>query len=141
MDVVETVARSTFLSLTYNSLGVQPYVDTSEQLPADVTYIDDGPEREPPLSVARIDPGHGDSIAVLRTFARHPDMAQARRPRSVYINQISSLSPHDRETLIVSIGWDCRSEYEWVKHVGCVGRARDPGVDPVAVAGGPMPRG
>jgi 4-carboxymuconolactone decarboxylase len=137
MDVVETVAHSTFLALVYNSFGVQPDADASEQLPADVPHTYDGPEREPPLSVARIDPGPGDSIAVLRTFARHPDMAQARRPRSVYINQISPLSPHDRETLILRIGWDCRSEYEWAKHVGSVGRARDHGVDPVAVAGGP----
>jgi alkylhydroperoxidase family enzyme len=39
--------------------------------------------------------------------------------------------------LILRIGWDCRSEYEWAQHVGSVGRARDHGLDPVRIAQGP----
>ena len=62
---------------------------------------------------------------------------EARRPRAGFINQVSKLTPHDREILILRIGWDCRSEYEWAKHVGTVGRARDHGVDPAQVAAGP----
>jgi hypothetical protein len=35
------------------------------------------------------------------------------------------------------IGWDCQAEYEWAKHVGSVGHARDHGIDPGLVAAGP----
>ena len=39
--------------------------------------------------------------------------------------------------LILRIGWDCRSEYEWAQHVGSVGRARDHGLEPIWIAQGP----
>ena len=39
--------------------------------------------------------------------------------------------------LILRIGWNCRSEYEWAQHVGSVGRARDYGLEPVRIAEGP----
>ena len=68
-------------------------------------------------------------------------MATARRPRAQFVNEISTLTPHDRETLILRIGWNCRSEYEWAKHVGSVGHARDHGVDPALVAQGPTAPG
>lgn len=74
---------------------------------------------------------------MLRTFARHPALTGARRPRAGFVNGVSKLTPHDREILILRIGWDCQSEYEWAKHVGEVGRARDHGVDPTLVAAGP----
>ena len=70
-------------------------------------------------------------------FARHPALAQARGRRANYINRVSPLTPHDREILILRIGWDCQAVYEWAKHVGTVGRARYHGVDPRAVALGP----
>jgi len=34
------------------------------------------------------------------------------------------------------MGWNCQSEYEWAKHVGSVGRAREIGLDPVKIAEG-----
>jgi alkylhydroperoxidase family enzyme len=34
------------------------------------------------------------------------------------------------------MGWNCRAEYEWAKHVGSVGRARDQGLDPPKIAEG-----
>jgi hypothetical protein len=34
------------------------------------------------------------------------------------------------------MGWNCRAEYEWAKHVGSVGRARDHGLDPPKIAEG-----
>ena len=64
-----------------------------------------------------------------------------RSKRARYINRISPLTPHDRETLILRIGWNCQAVYEWAKHVGTVGRARDHGVDPVTVAEGPTSPG
>ena len=141
MDAVETVNHFTVLSLIYNSYGVQPDADTPDRLPTDVAYRVDVPDREPALRVARFEPLEGDGIAVSRTFARYPELAQARSRRANYINRVSPLSPHDREILILRIGWNCQAEYEWAKHVGTVGRARDHGVDPVAVAEGPTAQG
>jgi alkylhydroperoxidase family enzyme len=144
MDAVETVAHISFLSCLARSFGV----------PADGLQAADpptgwpgGPERpDIPVpgrlpTVARIQPVDGGQIAVRRTFANHPTMDAARQPRADFVNRISPLSAHDRETLILRIGWDCRSEYEWAKHVGSVGRARDHGVDPSLVAAGPTAPG
>ncbi|MYD71162.1 MAG: carboxymuconolactone decarboxylase family protein [Acidobacteria bacterium] len=137
IDAVETANHFMVLSMIYNAFGIQPDDDTPDRLPADVPYRITVPEREPRLAMARLEPLDGPGIAVRRTFARHPAMAEARGPRAGYINRISPLSPHDREILILRIGWNCQAVYEWAKHVGTVGRARDHGVDPRAVALGP----
>ena len=137
VDAVETANHFIVLSLIYNSFGVQPDGDTPDRLPTDVPYRITVPGREPRLALARLEPLDGPGIAVGRTFARHPAMAEARGPRAGYINRVSPLTPHDREILILRIGWNCQAVYEWAKHVGTVGRARDHGVDPRAVALGP----
>lgn len=137
IDAVETVNHFTVLSMIYNTFGVQPDDETTDRLPADVPYRISVPDREPRLTAARLEPLDGPGIAVSRTFARHPALAQPRSRRANYINRVSPLSPRDREILILRIGWDCQAVYEWAKHVGTVGRARDHGVDPVAVAQGP----
>jgi hypothetical protein len=138
MDAVETVAHMSFLCCLANSFGV----------PADafVPPVLDWPGGHAPrasrgwrapLTSARVDPIEGSQMAVRRTLARHPALDAARRPRADYVMAVSPLSPHDRETLILRIGWDCGSEYEWAKHVGQVGRARDHAVDPRLVVAGP----
>jgi alkylhydroperoxidase family enzyme len=137
MDAVETVNHFTFLALLHNSLGVQPDEGHADRLPTDIPYRVVVPDPEPALTTARVDPVAGPGIAVGRTFARHAKLNQARGRRANYINRVSPMSPRFREMLILRIGWDCRSEYEWAQHVGSVGRARDHGVDPTAVARGP----
>ena len=127
MDAVESVAHVSFLCCLARSLGVQPASPALARPEADRPAV---PPRQPTLTAARIEPTPGDGIAVLRTFARHPALARARRPRSAFISGKSPLTPHDRETLILRIGWDCQAEYEWAKHVGSVGHARDHGIDP-----------
>ena len=137
MEAVETVNHFTFLAMLSNSLGVQPDEGTTDRLPRDVPYRVVAGDPEPPLTAARVEPLPGDGIAVGRTFARHKALNQPRGRRANFINQVSKLTPRHREMLILRIGWDCRSEYEWAKHVGTVGRARDHGLDPVHVARGP----
>lgn len=137
IDAVETVNHFTVLSLLYNSFGVQPDEGTTDRLPTDEPYRVVVPEREPPLAVARIEPAAGESIAVTRTFARHPKLNGPRGARATFINRVSKLQPRHREMLILRIGWNCRSEYEWAQHVGSVGRAREHGLDPVRIAEGP----
>jgi 4-carboxymuconolactone decarboxylase len=138
MDAVESVAHVAFLCCLARSFGVQPASAAFALPPADRPAV---PPREAALTTARIEPTAGEGIAVLRTFARHRALAQARRPRSAFIAGKSPLTPHDRETLILRIGWDCQAEYEWAKHVGSVGHARDHGIDPAQVAAGPAARG
>jgi alkylhydroperoxidase family enzyme len=137
MDAIETVNHFTVLSLLYNSLGVQPDEGSTDRLPNDIPYRVVVPARESPLKVARVDPVPGSGIAVGRTFAQHPKLAEPRGRRANYINRGSPLTPRHREMLILRIGWNCQSEYEWAQHVGSVGRARDYGLDPMRIAQGP----
>ena len=134
MDAVESVAHVSFLCCLARSLGVQPASLTFARPQADRPAVS---PRQPALTTARIEPTEGEGIAVSRTFARHRPLAKARRPRSAFMTGKSLLTPHDRETLILRIGWDCQAEYEWAKHVGSVGHARDHGIDHALVAAGP----
>jgi alkylhydroperoxidase family enzyme len=136
VDAVETVNHFTTLSIFYNSLGIQPDAELKDRLPADVAYRMTVPAREPALTVARILPNQGRGIAVSRTFARYPLLNQRWNPRQGFILRTPLLTPQHREMLILRMGWNCQSEYEWAKHVGSVGRAREIGLDPVKIAEG-----
>ena len=65
-------------------------------------------------------------------------MAEAFSATSGYVLNpgLSGLTPHDRELLILRTGWNAQAVYEWAKHVGSVGRARDRGLDPYWIAQG-----
>src|SRR4051812_23332188 len=141
MEAVETFNHFTVLSMLYNSFGVQPENGLPDRLPPGVTYRVTVPKREPPLAKARFEPPAGRGIAVGRTFAMHPTLSRAWSPRQSFINQHSPLMPRHREMLILRMGWNCRSEYEWAQHVGRVGRAREHGLDPLKIAEGPKAQG
>jgi 4-carboxymuconolactone decarboxylase len=138
MDAVETVNHFVVLSMIYNSFGVQPDEDTTDRLPKGVPYRIVVPQREPALTVARFEPAAGRGIAVGRTFARYQKLNERWGPRQTFINRTSKLTPRHREMLILRMGWNCRAAYEWAKHVGSVGRARDHGLDPARIAEGPQ---
>jgi 4-carboxymuconolactone decarboxylase len=137
MDAVETVNHFIVLATMYNTLGVQPDADLKDRLPADVAYRIKVPAREPALTAARVEPNPGRGIAVSRTFAKYPKLNERWSPRQNFILRTSKLTPHQREMLILRMGWNCRSAYEWAKHVGSVGHARDQGLDPTKIAEGP----
>ncbi|MDX1384402.1 MAG: hypothetical protein R3190_12195 [Thermoanaerobaculia bacterium] len=137
LDAVMTVNESVLLATLYNSFGVQPDDGAMARLPADVPWRLDVAAPDPPLTAARVAPLEGEGLRVTRTFARHPRMAAARAGQSRFVNRVSPLSPYHRELLILRIGWNCRAVYEWAKHVGSVGRARDHGLDPERIARGP----
>ena len=137
VDAVMTVAEFTTLSMLFNTLGVQPDAASTERLPADVPYRLETPTREPALTRSRIDPVDGTELRVRRTIARHPRVAETWGGNTEYVNRRSPLTPIDRELLILRIGWNCQAEYEWAKHVGSVGRARDHGLVPRWIAEGP----
>lgn len=137
MEAVANVTQSTLLSMLLNSMGVQPDDWTTDRLPQDVPYRVAVPEREAPLSNPRIAPLEGRGIRVTRTFGRHPRLAGIQGATYSFVLGPSPLTDHDRELLILRIGWNCQAEYEWAKHVGSVGRARDHGLEPLRIAEGP----
>ena len=139
VDAVMTVGDTIASAILFNTLGIQPDADTTARIPTeDVGYSVIVPDAEPPLSAPRIDPVDGDGLRVSRTFQRHPAMAAARNqnPRYILEPEQSRLTPHDRELVILRMGWNSGAVYEWAKHVGSVGRARDHGLDPVWIAEG-----
>ena len=139
VDAVVTVNETTANAILFNSLGIQPDDNTTARIPTDdVAYRVVVPDREPSLTVPRIEPLEGDGLRVSRTFGRHPDMAAARgtNPGYVLTPERSRLVPHDRELLILRTGWNAQAVYEWAKHVGSVGRARAHGLEPRWIAQG-----
>jgi alkylhydroperoxidase family enzyme len=140
MDAVETVNHFTVLAMLYNSFGVQPEAESKDRLPRDVAYRVVVPPREPPVATARLAPPAGRGLAVGRTFGLYPTLSQHWSPRQTFINRRSPLAPRHREMLILRMGWNCRSEYEWAQHVGVVGRAREHGLEPMRIAHGPEAR-
>ena len=143
-DAVVTVSEVTASSILFNSLGVQPDDGATALMPSDdVAYRIDVPDREAPLTVPRIDPIEGDGIRVGRTLRQHPDMAAqwSANPSYVLNEERSRMIPHDRELLILRTGWNAQAVYEWAKHVGTVGRAREHGLEPLWIAQGKDARG
>ena len=134
VDAVMTVNQTTLLAMLLNSFGVQPDADALARWPADAPYRLDVADPEPPLREPRVAPLEGEGIRVGRTFGRHPRMQAARSGQSGYVNRVSPLTPYYRELLILRIGWNCQAVYEWAKHVGSVGRARDHGLEPERIA-------
>ena len=139
VDAVITVNEITSQAILFNSLGIQPDDDTTARIPTtSVGYRVVVPDREPPLVTPRIDPVDGDGLRVTRTLRRHPDMAAQWSANASFVlsPERSRLIPHDRELLILRTGWNAQSVYEWAKHVGSVGRARDRGLEPLWIAQG-----
>ena len=136
MDAVMTVAATTSHGLVFNSLGIEPDEGSTDHLPTEVPYRIVVPAPEPPLKVARVEPVPGKEIAINRTFARYPALAEPRATGSNYVNRVSTLEPRYRELLILRTGWNCQSEYEWAQHVGPVGRGRELGLPVERIAAG-----
>jgi alkylhydroperoxidase family enzyme len=140
IDAVMTVADFLSLGMIYNALGVQPDAWNADRIPTDVTYRVAVPAREPALTAPRVEPVSGTGLAITRTFARHPALAAARKELG-YINQQMKLDPRTRELVILRIGWDCQSAYEWAQHVGSFGKGREMGLPIERIARGPAAPG
>ena len=139
VDAVVTVDEITSQSILFNTLGIQPDEDATSRIPTQsVGYRVVAPDREPPLTTPRVEPVDGDGLRITRTLARHPDMAAQWSANAGYVlnPELSRLEPHDRELIILRTGWNAQAVYEWAKHVGSVGRARDHGLEPLWIAQG-----
>ncbi len=137
MDAAATVNQTVNHSIIFNSLGIQADAGATRRLPTDIAYEINMPDREPRLTRPRVDPLEGGGLRVSRTFRRHPRVAQLGSGSPYTLNpNLSRLMPHDRELLILRTGWNAQAVYEWAKHVGSVGRARENGLEPLWIAQG-----
>jgi alkylhydroperoxidase family enzyme len=84
--------------------------------------------RVEPLPVEQLDPeirerlGDRPVLNIFRTLGQHPKLLKRWLVFGNHVLAKSTLSPRDREILILRVGWRCRAEYEWSQHVG-IGRA------------------
>lgn len=142
MDAGMTVADFASLALLYNTLGVQPDdAPAADRMPLDIAYKVDVPQREAvTLKTPRAVPMPGTGANNPRTFGLCPKLAAARNG-SLYVISLSMLTKtgrdRDRELLILRIGWDSQSEYEWSEHVGPVGKGRKMGLPIERIPMGP----
>lgn len=59
----------------------------------------------------------GDPLNIFGVLGNHPDMLKRWLVFATHVLSKNSLSPRDRELLILRTGWNCRSHYEWGQHV------------------------
>ena len=58
----------------------------------------------------------GGVLNIFRTLVRIPDAYRAFNWWGGYVLNRNSLSPRDREIVILRTGWLCKSGYEWTQH-------------------------
>jgi 4-carboxymuconolactone decarboxylase len=59
----------------------------------------------------------GRVLNIFQTLARHPKLLKRWLVFGNHVLFKSTLSPRERELLILRTGWNCRAEYEWGQHV------------------------
>ena len=59
----------------------------------------------------------GKVINIFGTLGNHPDLLRRWLVFATHVLSKSTLSPRDRELLILRTGWNCRSRYEFGQHV------------------------
>ena len=72
-----------------------------------------------PEQLARLEKSRakdGSLLNIFRTLVRAPDAFRAFSWWGGYIMSRNSLSPRDREIVILRTGWLCKSGYEWTQH-------------------------
>jgi alkylhydroperoxidase family enzyme len=60
--------------------------------------------------------GDGKILNIFRTLAHHPKLMKRWLVFGNHILGKNTLTPRDRELLILRVGWLCRAEYEWAQH-------------------------
>jgi 4-carboxymuconolactone decarboxylase len=56
-------------------------------------------------------------LNIFGTLGHHPDLLRRWLVFATHVLSKSTLSPRDRELLILRTGWNCRSRYEFAQHV------------------------
>lgn len=79
----------------------------------------------------------GQPINIFSTLARHPKLMRRWMVFANHVLSKSTLSPRDRELLILRAGWRCQSPYEWGQHVAIGLRSNITRAEIDAIAAGP----
>jgi alkylhydroperoxidase family enzyme len=64
-----------------------------------------------------LDGPEGGILNIFGTLAHHPDLLRRWLVFAAHVMSKNTLSPRDRELLILRTGWNCSSKYEWGQHV------------------------
>jgi alkylhydroperoxidase family enzyme len=59
----------------------------------------------------------GRTLNIFSTLAHHPKLLKRWLVFGNHILAKSTISPRERELLILRTGWNCQAEYEWGQHV------------------------
>ena len=126
IDLVDTVGAYTIHAGILNSMGVQLESGLTERRPVDVPYklaamrtnirLLGKEPRIPPVPAKNPDGTVRQTANVFQTFVRNPPADRVRGAINNHVNSRSTLSPRQRELLLMRIGVLCRSEYEYAAH-------------------------
>jgi alkylhydroperoxidase family enzyme len=122
-DLVYGVGEIAMHATFANTLRIAIEPELIDRLPAGVAYAPAARQTNARLigKAARIEPlaptGPGLGGAnVFRTFARNPPADALRNGVGRHVRDENTLTPRNRELLIMRVGVLCRSEYEWAAH-------------------------
>jgi len=65
---------------------------------------------------ARLRSASGSPLNIFSTLAHHPALLRRWMVFATHVLSKNSLSPRDRELLILRAGWRCKSQYEFSQH-------------------------
>jgi alkylhydroperoxidase family enzyme len=126
IDLVDTVGAYTLHAGILNSIGVQLEPGMTERRPTDLRYrmaaartnirLLGRDPRIPPVPAKNPDGTVRQTANVFQTFVRNPPADRLRGAINNHVNSRSTLSPRQRELLLMRIGVLCRSEYEYAAH-------------------------
>ncbi len=73
-------------------------------------------EGEAKAQLERVDARGGPVLNITRTLAHYPQLSSAWGRFARHVLSDSSLPPRERELVILRMGWNCRSGYEFGQH-------------------------
>lgn len=123
IDLLYGVGEITMHAMFARTLRIAIEPELADRLPSGIAYAPAAKQTNARLvdERARIEPlpatGPGlGSANVFRTFARNPPADALRNAVGRHVRDETSLTPRDRELVIMRVGVLCRSEYEWAAH-------------------------
>ena len=79
--------------------------------------VDQWDEELQPLAAGGMSAPDGKPLNIFATLANHPKLMKRWMVFANHVLSKSTLSPRDRELLILRAGWNCQAPYEWGQHV------------------------
>lgn len=84
------------------------------------------------------DPGRPKGLNILGTLAHHPDLATAYHTLNSHLLFATTLSPRQRELVVLRVGAVRRAEYEWAQHAVLAGDVGLTDAEVAAIAADPQ---